>query len=230
LELSKVSSKRLFGLIVPRLDAVANNPRLFPSTVLSPRTTQQGQVYRYLDTIRPSSPHSRRIQQRHRRMSVSFPHLALLLASKIVELTRVLLTHYQSLVFPRNGSSCCKSPESRRWSRSRTLKPFVPFPPSKRASCTDHLHSSPVQVMDIVNFYQSAGLADPSNAKADVWEKMKGAAGGESPEELDRPLGAGMTEEGGSRSRSGSGSEGASGMPKYSSPVRPVFGLFTLRR
>jgi hypothetical protein len=84
--------------------------------------------------------------------------------------------------------------------------------------------------MDIVNFYQSAGLADPSNAKADVWEKMKGAAGGESPEELDRPLGAGMTEEGGSRSRSGSGSEGASGMPKYSSPVRPVFGLFTLRR
>jgi hypothetical protein len=101
LELSKVSSKRLFGLIVPRLDAVANNPRLFPSTVLSPRTTQQGQVYRYLDTIRPSSPHSRRIQQRHRRMSVSFPHLALLLASKIVELTRVLLTHYQSLVFPK---------------------------------------------------------------------------------------------------------------------------------
>jgi hypothetical protein len=36
--------------------------------------------------------------------------------------------------------------------------------------------------MDIVNFYQSAGLGDPASQKGvDVWEKMKGAAGGESP-------------------------------------------------
>lgn len=79
--------------------------------------------------------------------------------------------------------------------------------------------------MDIVNFYQSAGLGDPTNAKADVWEKMKGAAGGESPgwegKEGERMLGAGMTsEDSGGRSRSGSGSEDVSSKPKYSNPVR----------
>ncbi|KAL7409168.1 kinase-like domain-containing protein [Mrakia frigida] len=39
---------------------------------------------------------------------------------------------------------------------------------------------NPKVVRDIVQFYQSTGLGDPDAEKGDVWDKMKGAAGGES--------------------------------------------------
>lgn len=85
-----------------------------------------------------------------------------------------------------------------------------------------------MQVMDIVNFYQSAGLGDPAAAKADVWEKMKGAAGGESglwDNDAPSPGGMGLTGPSPpgkmSREPSQEGVQQQMGNPKFNNPVSP---------
>jgi hypothetical protein len=86
--------------------------------------------------------------------------------------------------------------------------------------------------MDIVNFYQSAGLGDPAAAKADVWEKMKGAAGGESGVwENDGPSlgGTGLTGPSApgkmSREPSQEGAQLQQGNSKFHNPVSPAISV-----
>jgi hypothetical protein len=70
--------------------------------------------------------------------------------------------------------------------------------------------------MEIVKFYQDVGMGNNSNSNDQVWAKMKGAAGGNSPDPSRSRSGSASRE----MSRENSQEGGALGqVPKFANPV-----------